>query len=61
MTALDWINRRVCIDGHVGTVRFAGQLPGKGEQVMWLGVEWDDAERGKHNGIFQGVQYFQCR
>ena len=27
----------------------------------WLGIEWDDAERGKHSGEHEGVKYFTCR
>ena len=27
----------------------------------WVGVEWDDSSRGKHNGEHDGVQYFTCR
>ena len=27
---------------------------------MWLGVEWDEPERGKHNGEHEGKQYFTC-
>ncbi|XP_022111066.1 tubulin-specific chaperone E-like, partial [Acanthaster planci] len=26
---------------------------------IWLGVEWDNPERGKHDGSNNGVQYFQ--
>ncbi len=28
---------------------------------LWLGVEWDDPERGKHDGSHEGVRYFTCR
>ena len=28
---------------------------------VWLGVEWDDASRGKHSGDHHGVHYFSCR
>uniref|UniRef100_A0A8C5NDA1 Tubulin-specific chaperone E n=1 Tax=Gouania willdenowi TaxID=441366 RepID=A0A8C5NDA1_GOUWI len=28
---------------------------------LWLGVEWDNPDRGKHNGSHEGVQYFTCR
>ena len=27
---------------------------------MWLGVEWDDASRGKHDGIYEDTRYFTC-
>ncbi|KAG0304427.1 hypothetical protein BGZ98_005519 [Dissophora globulifera] len=45
--------------GHVrGTVRYVGEVPPtKGE---WIGVEWDDKERGKHSGEHNGTQYFSC-
>ncbi|KAH7107600.1 RNI-like protein, partial [Auriculariales sp. MPI-PUGE-AT-0066] len=26
----------------------------------WLGVEWDDPQRGKHDGTKDGIQYFTC-
>uniref|UniRef100_A0A8B9J1H9 Tubulin-specific chaperone E n=1 Tax=Amazona collaria TaxID=241587 RepID=A0A8B9J1H9_9PSIT len=28
---------------------------------IWLGVEWDDPQRGKHDGTYEGTQYFKCR
>uniref|UniRef100_A0A8D0HGZ2 Tubulin-specific chaperone E n=1 Tax=Sphenodon punctatus TaxID=8508 RepID=A0A8D0HGZ2_SPHPU len=28
---------------------------------LWLGVEWDNPHRGKHNGNHEGTQYFSCR
>ena len=31
-------------------------LPG-----LWLGVEWDNPERGKHDGSHEGTVYFKCR
>lgn len=40
---------RICHDGHRGTVRF-GPGPVQGAAGAWLGVEWDDASRGKHDG-----------
>uniref|UniRef100_A0A8D0KW61 Tubulin-specific chaperone E n=1 Tax=Strix occidentalis caurina TaxID=311401 RepID=A0A8D0KW61_STROC len=27
---------------------------------IWLGVEWDDPQRGKHDGTYEGTQYFKC-
>lgn len=26
---------------------------------LWIGVEWDDPHRGKHDGSINGVRYFQ--
>lgn len=53
------VGDRVDVAGHRGTVRYIGDVVGtKGE---WLGIEWDDPERGKHDGSHGGVQYFQTR
>ncbi|TAQ88541.1 hypothetical protein B7494_g3162 [Chlorociboria aeruginascens] len=32
-----------------------------GTTKEWLGVEWDDPSRGKHDGEHQGVRYFTCQ
>jgi len=53
------IGQRLSVKGQLCTVRYVGPVAGKlGE---WLGVEWDSVDRGKHNGIFEGITYFQCR
>lgn len=50
--------QRVSFDGALCTVRYVGDVEGtKGE---WLGVEWDNPNRGKHSGEHQGVKYFEC-
>ena len=41
------------------TVRYVGQVDG--QQGTWIGVEWDNAERGKHDGQTGGRQYFTCK
>ncbi|XP_044895850.1 tubulin-specific chaperone E isoform X1 [Felis catus] len=28
---------------------------------LWLGVEWDNPARGKHDGSHEGIVYFKCR
>lgn len=33
----------------------------KGYQGMWIGVEWDDPDRGKHNGSVNGIHYFKTK
>lgn len=54
-----WIGRRLSYDHELCTVRFIGEVAGtKGD---WLGVEWDDPTRGKHDGEHNGVRYFQCK
>jgi len=52
------LSDRIISDNCAGTVKYIGSVgshPG-----IWLGVEWDDISRGKHNGTAEGVQYFQA-
>uniref|UniRef100_A0A667I316 Tubulin-specific chaperone E n=1 Tax=Lynx canadensis TaxID=61383 RepID=A0A667I316_LYNCA len=35
--------------------------PGSLPAGLWLGVEWDNPERGKHDGSHEGIVYFKCR
>ena len=50
--------QRLSFDGALCTVRYHGPLPAaKGD---WLGVEWDNADRGKHDGTHHGQRIFQC-
>ena len=50
------IGTRVSVNGEFATVLFDGQVGDtKGE---WLGVEWDDPSRGKHDGTHGGDRYF---
>lgn len=53
------VGTRISLTGYRGTVRFAG--PVNNTKGVWLGVEWDDPDRGKHNGVKDGKQYFECR
>ena len=46
-------------DGATCTVRYLGEVAGT--SGSWLGVEWDDAARGKHDGSHKGVRYFTCK
>ncbi|SCZ96081.1 BZ3500_MvSof-1268-A1-R1_Chr8-1g09991 [Microbotryum saponariae] len=45
----------------VGTIRYVGSIPPTAGE--WLGIEWDDPTRGKHDGVHDktGVRYFECR
>lgn len=52
------IGQRLSYDGVLCTVRFVGAVTGT--TGMWLGVEWDDGSRGKHDGAYKGVRYFSC-
>ena len=42
---------RVVFQGEKATVKYEGPLKheDKGDEI-WLGVEWDDKSRGRHNG-----------
>lgn len=51
---------RVQRRGSRGTVRYIGPVHGH-EETTWIGIEWDDPTRGKHNGSVHGVKYFDCR
>uniref|UniRef100_A0A7N8WQK9 Tubulin-specific chaperone E n=1 Tax=Mastacembelus armatus TaxID=205130 RepID=A0A7N8WQK9_9TELE len=50
---------RVSCGEERATVRYVGPVPPTAG--LWLGVEWDNPERGKHDGSHEGVQYFACR
>ncbi|KAI0483221.1 RNI-like protein [Xylariaceae sp. FL0804] len=52
------IGARRSYDGATCTVRYIGQVTGT--SGTWLGVEWDDPGRGRHDGSHKGVQYFTC-
>lgn len=53
------IPSRIECDGYRGTLKYVGPVGNtKGE---WLGIDWDDSTRGKHNGTYEGIEYFQAR
>ncbi|KAL6439102.1 hypothetical protein ACFW04_003814 [Cataglyphis niger] len=53
------VSSRIECDGYRGTVKYVGPVGNtKGE---WLGIDWDDSTRGKHNGTYEGIEYFQAR
>ena len=58
MQAESCMGRRVQIDKYKATVRYSGPL--EGQEGLWIGLEWDDASRGRHNGSVDGRHYFQC-
>ncbi|KAK8252033.1 hypothetical protein IWZ00DRAFT_260943 [Phyllosticta capitalensis] len=58
MAAQFYPGKRLSFNSDLCTVRFVGSIQGvKGD---WLGVEWDDPTRGKHDGSHNGVRYFEC-
>ena len=55
MDHIDRIGQRVYHKGCIGTIKYSGPLkhtddPKLNPNKTWLGVEWDDFNRGKHNG-----------
>ena len=52
------IDTRILLSGYIGTIKFSGSV--QGTSGTWLGVEWDDPQRGKHDGAKDGIQYFTC-
>lgn len=53
------IGKRIECGGYYGTIKFVG--PVEGYQGVWLGIDWGDPDRGKHNGIVNDVHYFNAR
>jgi len=53
-----YIGQRLSYDGILCTVRYIGTVAGT--SGTWLGVEWDDPSRGKHDGRHKDVRYFDC-
>lgn len=52
------VGQRVQVDDALATVRYIGEIPNT--SGLWLGVEWDAPQRGKHDGFHEGVRYFHC-
>ena len=50
------IGERVLIDRWKATVKFVGHV--HGQQGIWVGLDWDDAERGKHDGSIGAQRCF---
>lgn len=53
------LGTRISLAGNTGTVRFVGNV--QGTSGVWLGIEWDDPTRGKHDGVHNETRYFNCR
>lgn len=53
------IGKRIECGGSYGTVKYIG--PVLGYEGIWLGIDWDDPERGKHDGSVNHSFYFKAR
>jgi dynactin complex subunit len=58
-SALPLVGTRINHSGHLGTIKYIG--PVDNTRGLWLGVEWDNPDRGKHDGSKDGKQYFTCQ
>lgn len=54
------VGQRISLRGSRCTVRYIGTVEGADQDKTWLGVEWDEPTRGKHNGEHLGKRYFKC-
>ncbi|KAG8533292.1 uncharacterized protein KY384_002075 [Bacidia gigantensis] len=54
-----YVGQRCSYQGERCTVRFVGGIANKSGQ--WLGVEWDDPTKGRHDGTYEGTTYFACK
>ncbi|KAI9282280.1 hypothetical protein BY458DRAFT_583583 [Sporodiniella umbellata] len=52
------VGTRIQVGNDRATVRYVGQV--KDTKGEWLGVEWDDPNRGKHGGLHKDTKYFEC-
>ncbi|KAL4854293.1 Tubulin-folding cofactor E [Chlorella vulgaris] len=51
------VGRRLLLGGkHAATVRYVGPL--EGQHGTWVGIEYDEAGRGKHDGSLGSTRYF---
>ena len=46
------VGDRVQIDRNTASVRYVGSIDG--QDGIWVGLEWDDESRGKHDGSHSG-------
>nr|CAD7410192.1 unnamed protein product [Timema cristinae] len=51
------VGSRLSCDGHIGTLLYIGEVPPT--KGTWFGVDWDDPSRGKHDGTYHEVKYFE--
>ncbi|XP_015124320.1 tubulin-specific chaperone E isoform X2 [Diachasma alloeum] len=53
------IGQRIACDGHYGTIYYIGAI--ENTAGLWLGIDWDNPGRGKHNGTYHDKEYFKAR
>ena len=56
------MDRILSQDGFRATVRWRGTLKdAHGNEIKYVGVEWDEQSRGKHNGEYKGQKLFDVK
>ena len=58
------LGKRVELNEKTATIKYIGPLKHKKdakETEIWFGLEWDDKNRGKHNGTVEGYEYFKTK
>ncbi|XP_050506565.1 tubulin-specific chaperone E [Diabrotica virgifera virgifera] len=53
------VGKRIECNDNFGSIKYVG--PVEGYPGNWLGIDWDDKDRGKHNGTVNGIRYFHAR
>lgn len=53
------VGDRVEVGGNRGTISYIGAI--EGYDGEWVGIDWDNPERGKHDGSVKGKRYFQAK
>ncbi|KAG8193948.1 hypothetical protein JTE90_011498 [Oedothorax gibbosus] len=53
------VGSRIHCDSAYGQVSYVGPIDGM--EGIWLGIEWDDPNRGKHSGCYNNKTYFNTR
>ncbi|KAF7637734.1 CAP-Gly domain-containing protein [Meloidogyne graminicola] len=52
------LNQRILLNDSKGVVKYYGEL--EVTNGFWVGVDWDDKNRGKHDGSYKGKKYFKA-
>ncbi|KAF7637733.1 CAP-Gly domain-containing protein [Meloidogyne graminicola] len=52
------LNKRILLNNSKGVVKYYGEL--EVTNGFWVGVDWDDKYRGKHDGSYKGKKYFKA-
>lgn len=55
----DLVGKRLSVGGKRATVCYVGEIDD--QEGQWVGLDWDDRSRGKHDGSYGGRRYFSCR